>query len=394
MKKILCFMVLIFSSSVCRAEGIDFVRTSWEETLQNAEKSGKQVFLYVRATSCRYCRQMEKEVFVNQEVIDYYNGNFINYKIDVEDGGAGAALAKQYGIEGFPTYLFLSKNGQKLHQSAGAKPAADFIRDGRNASDPNTALFPMLARYEQGGRSPELLFNLSHALPHYMVDANPKEKVMEEYLATQSADELGSERNLRFIFAADLGFKSPTTLYLLQNQQKFVGLFGKVEVEKAAQRIMTRTANMAGRTNDLVLMSELRKVAVEHFPDSVKTLSLLQIYFYGGRRDWLSYGRSTLQYGSTVGATDWQTMYETGIYLKTFAEDPEALKTGVEIMTKVLNLHKNYEHLCIYAELQKKLGNKEPALKAAQEALKISTEQGESGGDAQELINELTVTNK
>lgn len=394
MKKILCCILLLFGSSVCRAQGIDFVTTSWEETLQNAEKSGKQVFLYVRATSCRYCRQMEKEVFINQEVIDYYNGDFISYKIDVEDGGAGEALAKQYGIEGFPTYLFLSKNGQKLHQSSGAKPAADFIRDGRNASDPNTALFPMLARYEQGGRSPELLFNLSNALSHYMVDANPREKVIEEYLATQSADELGSERNLRFIFAADLGFKSPATQYLLQNQQKLADLFGKAEAERAAQRIMTRTANMAGRTNDLVLMSELRKVAVDHFADSIKTLSLLQIYFYGGRRDWLNYGRSTLQYGSTVGATDWQTLYETGIYLKTFAKDPEALKTGVEIMARVLEMNKNYEHLCIYAQLQKKLGNKEPALKAAGEALTIATDQGKDGSDARELINELTTISK
>ncbi len=394
MKRTLYLLLLILGAPVCRAQGIDFVTTSWEEVLQNAEKNGKQIFLYVRATSCRYCRQMEKEVFPDAEVTGYYNGNFISYKIDVEDGGAGEALAKKYGITGFPTYLFLNKNGQKLHQSSGAKPAADFIRDGRNASDPNTALFPMLARYEQGEKSPELLFNLSNALSYYRVDANPKEKVTEEYLATQTADELGSERNLRFIFAADLGFKSPATLYLLQNQQKFADLFGKADVERTTQRIMTRTANMAGRTNDLVLMSELRKVAVDHFADSVKTLSLLQIYFYGGRRDWLNYGRSTLKYGNTIGATDWQTMYETGIYLKTFAKDPEALKTGVEIMAKVLNLNKNYEHLCIYAQLQKKLGNNEPALKAAEEALKISKDQGEDGSDARELITELAAASK
>ncbi|MBO9611160.1 MAG: thioredoxin family protein [Dyadobacter sp.] len=387
-------MLLIFSTAFCRAQGINFATTSWEETLQNAEKNGKQIFLYVRATSCRYCRQMEKEVFISRDVIDYYNGNFISYKIDIEDKGAGEALAEKYGIKGFPTYLFLSKNGQKLHQSSGAKPAADFIRDGQNASDPNTALFPMLTRYEQGEKSPELLFNLSNALSYYMVDDNPKEKVTEEYLATQSADELASERNLRFIFGAGLGFKSPATVYLLQNQQKFVGLFGKEDVEKATQRIMTRTANMAGRTNDLVLMSELRKVAVDDFPDSVKILSLLQIYFYGGRGDWLNYGRSTLKYGSTVGAKDWQTMYETGIYLKTFAKDPETLKIGVEIMDKVLNLNKNYEYLCIYAQLQKKLGNKEPALKAAEEALQISVAKGADGDDARELINELTATHK
>jgi len=55
---------------------------------------------------------MEKEIFTNPQVINYYNSGFINYKIDIEDGGIGEALAKQYGIAGFPTYLYFDKNGK------------------------------------------------------------------------------------------------------------------------------------------------------------------------------------------------------------------------------------------------------------------------------------------
>lgn len=69
MKKTLCLILLSFSSIVCRAQGIDFVATSWDETVKNAAKNGKQIFLYVQAKSCRYCRQMEKEVFTNRNVI-------------------------------------------------------------------------------------------------------------------------------------------------------------------------------------------------------------------------------------------------------------------------------------------------------------------------------------
>lgn len=332
---------------------------------------------------------MEKETFPDPSVVDYYNANYINYKITIDDEGTGEALAKEFGITAYPTYLFLDKNGKKLHQSAGFKPGADFIQDGRNALDPNTALFPMLGRYDGGDRSPQLLFDLSNALTYYMVDANPKEKITNEYLNTQSAAELESEKNLRFIFSADLGLKSSATQYLLQNQKSFFPLFGKTIVEQRTQRIMTRSAYSAGRTNDPGLMEELRKIAANSFADSTKILSLTQIYFYGGQQDWNNYAKATWEYGNTVGANDWQTLYETGAYLKHFAKDQETLKIGVRIMERVLKLQKNYEHLCIYARLQQKVGNTVPALKAAQEALNVSSAEGEDGSEAKELVAEL-----
>ncbi|MCF0069548.1 DUF255 domain-containing protein [Dyadobacter sp. CY261] len=389
MKRIFSVTVLLFSILNCRAQGINFVTASWDETVQNAGKTGKQIFLYAQTKSCRYCRQMEKEVFTDPKVIEFYNTRFISYKIDIEDKSVGEALSKQYGIMGFPTYLYFDENGRKLHQSSAFKPADAFIQDGLNASDPNTALFSMLAKYDKGEKSPELLFNLSNALSYYMVNDSPKEKITEEYLGTQSAEELESEKNLKFIFDNYLDFKSPATRYLLSNQEKFVPLFGKVNVDKRAQRIVTQTAGNAGRANDPALMADLNKMVATSFADTGKVLSVARIYFYGGRQDWLNYARSTWQYANTVGTKDWQTMYETGAYLKYFAKDPETLKIGVKIMDKVLKLHKNYEHLCIYSRLQSKLGNNGLALAAAKEAVKISKTEGEDSTEARELIAEL-----
>jgi thioredoxin-related protein len=391
MKKSFYLILLLLASLSCRAQAIDFAAGSWKEALQVASKSGKQIFLYARAKSCRYCRQMEKEVFINPSVIDYYNTNFVNYKIDIEDAGPGAALAKQYGIVGFPTYLYLDKNGHKLHQSSAYKPGPDFIQDGKNASNPTTALFSLLNSYEQGETSPELLFNLANALSYYLVSDNPKEKITEQYLKTQSVQDIKTEKNLRFIFTNYLSFHSSATRYLLQNQEQFVNLFGRAEVDKRAQRIITQTAGIAGRANDLALLEELRKIATTSFADSLKLLSLAQIYYYGGSRDWSNYAKSTLAYGNTLGATDWQTLYETGAYLNYFSDDVASIKIGVELMSKVLSLHKSYEYLCLYSQLQKKAGNKSLALKAAQEALEVSQSEGEDGREAQELIAELAV---
>ena len=169
-----------------------------------------------------------------------------------------------------------------------------------------------------------------------------------------------------------------------------VTLFGKADVDKRTQRIVTQTAFMAGREDNLTLLGEMKETVSTSFANTSKLLSLFQIYFYGKKRDWSKFAKSTLQYGNTVRENDWQTMYETGAYLKHFAKDKETIKIGVQVMEKVLKLHKNYEHLCIYSVLQNKSGNKDLALAAAKEALKISKVEREDGSEAQELIVELT----
>ena len=108
MRKFLLIVLLLFTVSVCQAQiksGINFSGSSWKEVLFQAEKEGKYVFLYAYTPSCQFCRQMEKEVFTNQEVINFYNSRFINYKINIEDGANGEALSKEFGIAAYPTYI-------------------------------------------------------------------------------------------------------------------------------------------------------------------------------------------------------------------------------------------------------------------------------------------------
>jgi thiol-disulfide isomerase/thioredoxin len=374
---------------------IRFASYGWEEALKEAGQQGKQIFLYAYTPSCRYCKQMEREVFTNKEVADFYNTTFINYKVNIDDGAAGEALAKKYGIKGFPSYVFFDKNGQRVHQSGAGKQAGDFINDGRNALNPETALFTLQSRYDQGDRSKALLFNYSHALDNYLTDDSPKEKVVAEYLATQSPSELNSEANLRFIYSRYLDFKATATQYFLANQAKFVPLFPAGEVERRAQWIITSRANTAGRQKDLAMLREVKDIIAANGQDTSKYFALAQIYYYNGQQDWPNYAKATARYGKTVGSGDWQTLYETGAYLKAFAKDQETLTIGVQIMEQVIKMNKNYENLCIYASLQNKAGHGAAAIQTAKEAVKLAKDTGGDSSDAENLLAELkSVTGK
>jgi thioredoxin-related protein len=392
MARLVLTVILMFAYGVLRALETPYIRfesSSWEQVLQKAKAENKYVFLYASAPGCRYCRQMEKEVFNQKEVSDFYNEKFVSYKINIEDGSVGAALAKKYGITSYPTYMFFDGNGKPVHQSLGGKSAGKFIMDGTNAFNPEKAIFSLKTKYDKGDRSPELLYHFGNALENFGSEESPIEKVVQEYLETQSSEQLQSDKNLRFVFTKFLDFKSPGTQYLLSNADLFKPLFGAELVQKRVQRIITNTAAKAGQKNDAELFAEVVTVVAQRYTYSDRLLGLSKIYFYQGQKNWNKYAQETLDYSVKLDSADSGTFYETAAYIKAFAKDIPTLKIGAELIKKAILLDKNYEYLCIYATLLHKTGEDKIASETAREALALAESKGEDNSTAKELIAEI-----
>ena len=56
-----------------------------DETLALAKTSGKPIFLSIGYSSCHWCHVMERESFLDQEIADFLNENFICIKVDREE---------------------------------------------------------------------------------------------------------------------------------------------------------------------------------------------------------------------------------------------------------------------------------------------------------------------
>lgn len=397
MKTLLTLLILLSTIMVCKSQhrkSIDFSNSSWSETLQRAKKENKPIFLYAYTPSCHFCRQMEKEVFPNKEVIDFYNPNFVSHKIDIEDGAEGEALAEKYAVIGFPTYLYFNKNGMQTHQSGSAKPAEEFIFDGKDALNPETSLFTLKRKYDNGDRSPDLLHNYSTALTSYHHKDSPEERVVKEYLETQSTQQLESTKNIEYIFTRHLSFDSPATQYFLKNQNKFTLLFKDNAVQRKAEKIITKTSSIAERKGDKQLFEQVEKSISTNLEDTNRLATLARIYYYQGQKNWSKYAEATLEYGKGQGKDDLQTMYETAIYLKHFAKDIQTLELGVQIMEKVIKLEKSYNNLNLYAQLQHGVARNKQALKTAREAVEVAHKSGEESSEANELIIKLQLVDE
>jgi thioredoxin-related protein len=164
MKQIFCALFLCMSLSLIGQDssntGIQFEKNiTWEQALQKAKKENKMVFLDCYTTWCVPCKVMEKKVYPQQKVGEFYNKNFICVKVqmdktenDNEEVKSWYQQAKEiernYKVEAYPTYLFVNADGKPLHRNSGSTNADNFIATGKEALNPETQSYMLLTKYD------------------------------------------------------------------------------------------------------------------------------------------------------------------------------------------------------------------------------------------------------
>ncbi|WP_316819214.1 thioredoxin family protein [Pedobacter nyackensis] len=118
MRGLLVFFLTIFTLSGY-AQGIEFQSLSYKDALEKAKAEDKMIFVDCYTTWCGPCKFMAAEIFVKKEVGDYFNKNFISIKFDMESDFA-KDFRDQFYVKTFPTFYYISKNGDVIGVSRGA----------------------------------------------------------------------------------------------------------------------------------------------------------------------------------------------------------------------------------------------------------------------------------
>ncbi|HEY4205478.1 MAG TPA: DUF255 domain-containing protein, partial [Puia sp.] len=111
---------------------ITFVKDGWQDLLKKAKSQNKLIFLDAQTTWCRPCIMMAKDIFTLDRVADFYNGHFINVTMDMEKGD-GPAVRKKYGINAYPSFLYIDGDGKLVHHDGGYQEADRFLDNGKKA---------------------------------------------------------------------------------------------------------------------------------------------------------------------------------------------------------------------------------------------------------------------
>ena len=135
---------------------IEFRDGTWQEITEQARKEKKMIFVDCYTSWCGPCKMLAKNIFTQDSVADFYNGNFVCFQIDMEKG-EGPELAKKYSVAAFPTLLYIDAQGELKHCVVGYQQAGELIQNGRNALIGQNTLPDFQKRYEAGERDPEFV---------------------------------------------------------------------------------------------------------------------------------------------------------------------------------------------------------------------------------------------
>lgn len=229
-KIIIAFLLLLAFGASIKAQNrsIQFEHSSWAQVMKKARQEKKMIFIDAYTSWCGPCKLMAKEVFTRDEVADYYNKHFICIKYDVEKDKT-IPMKNPYGISCYPTFLYLTPDGEVVHKVVGSCEPDEFIAWTKKAADPEQNLSGLEKRYRAGENNPALLKQYARVL----LDAYSTEcdKIAGEYMTGLSEEEFYSKENWELI--SDLN--DPTAYPLLktrQNRHRFYQIIDTAVVDR------------------------------------------------------------------------------------------------------------------------------------------------------------------
>lgn len=90
----------------------------FELALDEALKTETPLAVYFYTDWCGYCRQLEREVLYRAETEDYMR-NVTKVRINPENGHTEGAIARRYGVVGFPSFFMHPGPGHEAKKLTG-----------------------------------------------------------------------------------------------------------------------------------------------------------------------------------------------------------------------------------------------------------------------------------
>lgn len=173
-KGFLCILILVLpllmmAQTEDNSKGIKWTTgLSWKQIKQKAKAERKYIFIDAYTTWCGPCKMMDKYVYPNDTVGNYFNEHFIAVKaqMDVTDKdeqgikdwyGDARRIESEYAVTAYPSLIFLSPESMILYKIEGFRPVQKFVdtaklvlTNGTVYNDPYREYKALVSEYRQG----------------------------------------------------------------------------------------------------------------------------------------------------------------------------------------------------------------------------------------------------
>lgn len=384
MKKLIIGLCLLSSTGFAQTKHIDFEATTFAEMKAKAKKENKLIFMDAFTTWCGPCKWMAKNVFTNDTIADYFNGTFVNAKIDMEKG-EGLEIAKQYQVSCYPNLLFIDGDGNLVHRSAGSRTSQEFLAFAKDAQNPNAQFVHFKKEYETNP-NPAATLKYLDVLSGTCLSTEP---VVANYFKSQKEEDLSNKGNWEIIKMYSTNYKGREFVYLLNNTATFDKKYTADSVNTKIKEVFLASNTNTLRKKDFKdadytnYRAELAKMK---FKGADEVLFKLDLSYFKKKKDWNNYATLLVKEGDknltiqNYNDVSW-TLFEN-------SDNKIALEKAASWMKKLVEEKaKNKEHVYAeydtYASVLYKLNKKKEAKATAEKAIAAAKNEGLGVNDYQ-----------
>lgn len=192
----------------------------WSEVLEKAKQEDKLIFLDCYTVWCGPCKGLDKNIFTQKEVGDYFNSRFVCAKMDMEKDD-GAMLYDKYKafIPGFPTMLFIDGEGEVKHSIVGFKEA-DVLIKAAKAGLSGMTVDVMRQKYNDGERDVAFIRDYIEVLD-FAFKKDEIKSVVTEFMNSIPIERLKERDVIELYMPFITDIKSKEVEYIVKNMTHF-----------------------------------------------------------------------------------------------------------------------------------------------------------------------------
>ena len=368
MRLLLGFCLAVFFSLSLQAQGIEFYGGTWKEALAEAKAQEKIIFIDAYASWCGPCKKMSKNVFTDDKIGNFYNKNFVNMKLDMEQG-EGLIFRRQYPVSAFPTLFFIDAEGKVVKKVQGAKQVGAFLALGKEVLSLNDRSGEYAEAYEKGDRDPELVYKYVKALNRA---GKPSLRIVNEYLRNNKNAK--DQNSLMIIYEGTTQADSRVFTILTQNKNAIETLVGKQAYLDKVEEASAATVQKAIEYKSRDLLEEAQEKMHTHYPAEGLAFQLraeMDYCLQHGESD--KYLSACKEYLKKV-ANDEPAEFDrqATVISNNFRSSNKALKMAESYAKIAAEKGEKHQYYYTYASVMYRNGKKEQAIEAAKKALELA----------------------
>jgi len=355
---------------------VEFLK-SWEEARKASRMEGKMLFVFGYTEWSEESETVIAYSFSDLEVSNYFNSNFINLSLDLEEF-PGLNIVDEYQIKDVPSFIFLDVNARLIHRACGPLDANGLLQLGKDALDETNNLKAYISRFKSGERSESFLLEYLMLQEEVCLDV---EKFAENYLLDEGFEKLSSITNWKIFNDYHWDIFSPSFDYLINNKSKFYEEIGQVKVDaKLHDTFLAQYQEIyvSEELHEFALKSLLSKINGVSFSGSDTLLAMVQLHLSFITNNWSAYAENAIAWVAMTKLNDPDELSEIAWNFYKNVDDKTALGIAQSWMNDVIMNSPTPSRIDTYASLLFKIGNKKKAIEFEEQAIKMADELGDN----------------